>query len=568
MGNHTKNSSYTTLPLTLVDNGKHYRCIVTINDVSITSDSALLEVIVNPTITITQQPLNVTLYPNNKATFNVTATTTNGTLMYQWQSANVGSINFSNIIGAIDSSYTTPTTALLDNNKQYKCIVSVNGVSVVSSVALLKVSVTPTIIITQQPITQSLYHNSIATFNITAVTTTGTLTYQWQSASANSTSFTNIGNAKTSSYTTLPLTILDNNKQYRCIVSVDGVSVTSSIATFTIRGVISTIAIIGSSYRTSSDSYFSYSPRLNSMGIDNKGNIYYSTYIITALGAGSKQTNYYSCIDIIGAVNKKLAGICPPYTDDVFSYRVLRYSNINAIYSVTYNLVNEHSRAQQYAGYGGDGGSAVYSKFSEIFGIAVDSAGNIYIADTGNNRIRKIDTNNIINTIAGGGAPVAGSNGDGGYATNASLSRPSGIALDSSGNIYIADTGNNRIRKIDVEGIISTIAGGGAPVAGSNGDGGYATNASLSRPSGIVLDSSGNIYIADTGNNRIRKIDVEGIISTIAGGGAPVAGSNGDGGYATNAGLSSPSGIALDSNILEVEIFLPLINKIYILKYL
>jgi DNA-binding beta-propeller fold protein YncE len=197
-------------------------------------------------------------------------------------------------------------------------------------------------------------------------------------------------------------------------------------------------------------------------------------------------------------------------------------------------------------GYNGDGGPANAAELNNPSGVAVDGSGNIYIADAGNHCIRKITANSgIITTIAGTG--IVGFNGDAAaIATAAKLSNPTGIALDLSGNIYIADLLNNRIRKITA-GIISTIAGGGTCSSGSFcGDGGLATAAALYRPMAIALDASGNIYIADTGNNRIRIVSAEtGVINTIVGTG--LVGFSGDGGQATAAQLYNPYGVAVDS---------------------
>src|SRR5205814_820849 len=151
----------------------------------------------------------------------------------------------------------------------------------------------------------------------------------------------------------------------------------------------------------------------------------------------------------------------------------------------------------------GDGGDATIANLNSPASVAVDSSGNLYIADLGNDRIRKIAAaTGIITTVAGnGGLAFAG---DGGAATNASLNTPASVALDASGNLYIADQGNHRIRKVDAAtGIITTVAGNGSPAFA--GDGGAATSASLNSPSGVALDASGNLYIADFFDNRIRK---------------------------------------------------------------
>ena len=205
--------------------------------------------------------------------------------------------------------------------------------------------------------------------------------------------------------------------------------------------------------------------------------------------------------------------------------------------------------------YAGDGGAATNASLYFPSGVALDAAGNLYIADTSNNRIRKVDTNSIITTVAGNG--TNGFSGDGGTATNASLGLPgglgmnavAGLCMDKQGNLYITDLGNNRIRKVNTNGIITTFAGNGNNAY--SGDGGQAANASLSEPTGIAVDCSGNLYIADMGNSRIRKVDTGGYISTVAGGGSIPANllSGPSGSFAaTNIQLSSPYGVAVDTN--------------------
>jgi len=198
------------------------------------------------------------------------------------------------------------------------------------------------------------------------------------------------------------------------------------------------------------------------------------------------------------------------------------------------------------AGLIGDGGLATDAKLHFPQDITLDSSGNIYIADTSNNAIRKVDisTGNI-STVAGT-LGTSGATGDGGLATNATLNYPMGIVLDTSGNIYIADRANNAIRKVDIStGNISTVAGT-IGSSGASGDGGLATDAKLNFPQGVALDSSGNIYISDRNNNAIRKVDIStGNISTIAGT-LGTSGATGDGGLATSATLDSPTGIVID----------------------
>ena len=188
--------------------------------------------------------------------------------------------------------------------------------------------------------------------------------------------------------------------------------------------------------------------------------------------------------------------------------------------------------------FGGDGGPAAAAPLCHPFGVAVDSVGNVFIAEQGNHCIRKVNTSGVITTVAGNGA--VGFAGDGGPATSAMLSDPFGVAVDAAGNVFIADRDNSRIRKVDAIGVITTVAGNGT--AGFSGDGNEATSAGLNWPEAVAVDPEGNLFIADTGNGRIRRVDTSGIITTVAGGG-----SAGDGVPATLAYLSGPRGVAVDS---------------------
>ncbi|MDP9235829.1 MAG: NHL repeat-containing protein [Chloroflexota bacterium] len=187
--------------------------------------------------------------------------------------------------------------------------------------------------------------------------------------------------------------------------------------------------------------------------------------------------------------------------------------------------------------YSGDSGAATSARLNGPSGVALDAvAGNFYIADTNNCRIRKV-TSGTITTVAGNG--TCGYSGDGGAATSASLSAPSGVAA-GNGIFYVTDTNNCRVRKVSA-GVITTVAGNGT--CGYGGDGGAATSASLSSPDGVALDASGNLYIADNSNCRVRKVTVAGTITTVAGNG--VCDYLGDGAAATSASLDSPDGVAI-----------------------
>jgi len=167
--------------------------------------------------------------------------------------------------------------------------------------------------------------------------------------------------------------------------------------------------------------------------------------------------------------------------------------------------------------YGGDGGPAPSAELRYPSDLALDADGNLFIADTGNNRVRKVTLTGMINTVAGTGIKFFG--GDGGLATHAQLDNPSGITVDAAGNLFIADTSNHRIRKVTPEGLITTVAGTGQIAwngCGFSGDGGEAVLASLCSPSDVAVDAKGNLLIADSNNHRIRRVSANGIISTVA----------------------------------------------------
>ena len=253
-------------------------------------------------------------------------------------------------------------------------------------------------------------------------------------------------------------------------------------------------------------------------------------------GSTVERVNVIESIPIAGITS--VSGVAVDKAGNVF----VAQSQIHRI-----RMIDATGLATTVAGTGmrgsdGDGGAATEAQLSQPAGVAVDKAGNVYFADSWNNRVRKIDATGIITTYAGTGE--RGFDGDGGPATEAQLWAPTGVAVDGSGNLYVADTGNHRIRRIDATGAISTYAGTGEQ--GFDADGGPATEAQLWAPTGVAVDGSGNLYVADTGNHRVRKIDATGTITTHAGVG--FRGYGGDGGPATEARLTGPSGVAVDGS--------------------
>jgi len=194
------------------------------------------------------------------------------------------------------------------------------------------------------------------------------------------------------------------------------------------------------------------------------------------------------------------------------------------------------------AGYSGDGGPATQAEINRVVGLATDAAGNIYLADQDNNRVRKVDTHGVITTFAGTG--TAGFSGDGGPAAQAELNGPLGVCVAPSGGIYVNDEGNLRVREISPSGTITTVAGNGS--AGTSGDGGPATAAGFVIPIRCAVDSSGNLFIVDQGAFKVRKVDASGTITTYAGTGAQ--GFSGDNGPATEAEMNNPTWVTVDGS--------------------
>jgi len=309
------------------------------------------------------------------------------------------------------------------------------------------------------------------------------------------------------------------------------------------NGIITTIAGGGSSLSDGPATSAQLYP--NDVTVDSTGNL----YVAASLYANSIRK-------ISGGVISTLAGVSNPsgvqlgdtgpatgarlnspqgVALDSAGHLYIADTANNSVREISSGVINTVA-GSRIAGFSGDAGPASSAKLNAPQGVAADSAGNLYIADTANNSVRKV-TGGVITTVAGNRAQ--GFSGDNGPATSASMNQPTALTVDSAGNLYIADTGNSRIRKVS-NGTITTIAGNGT--AGFSGDGGAATSAQLSSPSGVAFDAAGNLYIADYANIRIRRVS-NGTITTVAGGGTTL----GDNGPATSAQFAGPNGIAADS---------------------
>jgi sugar lactone lactonase YvrE len=290
------------------------------------------------------------------------------------------------------------------------------------------------------------------------------------------------------------------------------------------------------------------------VAVDSSGNIYFAdtdNQVIREVDTSGTITRVAGIVgssgynaDSIPATTAKL-NYPDGVTVDVSGNLYIADSYNHCIRMVSGGTITTVAGTHGSPGYFGDGGSATSAQLYYPEGVAVDSSGNIYIADTDNQVIRKVDhTSHNISTVAGNG--TAGYIGDGAAATSAELRYPNGVAVDASGNIYIADGGNIVVRKVDATSqTIMTVAGNGS--SGDTGDSGPASAAEINYPNGVAVDSAGNLYLS-TGNNVVRKVDASGNISTVAGNTYMGGGFAGDGNVSTAAMLYNPWGLAFDSH--------------------
>ena len=266
--------------------------------------------------------------------------------------------------------------------------------------------------------------------------------------------------------------------------------------------------------------------------------------------AGNDSAGYTWGGDTTAATATRLSSPYGLVADAANNVYISDYTN-NVVYKVTDGGIISTIAGNDTAGYKGDGGPAVNARLNHPLGLTLDAANNLYIADAVNNVIRKVNlASGIITTVAGNGYGAGLSlghgkyTGDGGAATAASLNYPTSVAIDYTGNMFIADASNNVIRKVDTGRKISTYAGTG--VAGFSGDGGPAKSAALIFPAGVAADGHGNLFISDQGNNNIRKVAADGTITTIAGNHA--SGYDPGNHNAVTTQLNAPAGIAVDGN--------------------
>ena len=474
-------SSYTTPPVGAADSGSAFTVVVSNAASSAATSNAATLTVTSIAPVITGQPQSQTVAVGATATFSVTATGS-APLSYQWQK------NGGNIPGATGASYTTPAVSSTDSGSSFVVVVSNAATpAATSSAATLTVATTPPTI-TTQPQSQTVAFGATPTFSVVA-TGSAPLSYQWQKNGVN------IAGATASSYTTPAVSATDSGSTFLVIVSNAATpAATSNTATLTVTHTLSLIAgeLGGAGHADGTGAAATFYTPTN-VTSDSSGNIYVAD-----------QTNQIIRVITPAGVVTTLAG--------------------------TPGVAGSTN---------GTGAAALFKGPNEL---AVDASGNVYVADTGNDTIRKITSGGVVTTYAGT-AGVSGSRNSPGALFNA----PRGVAVYQPSipgpvTLFVADTGNNTIRMIDSSGNVTTFAGT-AGVSGATDATGAA--ASFSEPEGLVVDpATGNIYLADTLNVTIRRITSGGVVSTLAGTAGVYGSSNGTHGAAS---FNEPTSVALDS---------------------
>lgn len=519
-------------PAALVNDGIRVRVIVANAAGSVTSASALLRVQAPPSApVITTQPAAVAVVAPQPASFTVVAGGS-APLAYQWQRSSDGGVSWADITGATAASLTLNPTAVGDNGLRLRVRVSNGAGSVVSDAALLSVTVAaavPRFIVPPQG--QTVVAPASASFSV-VVDGSPAPTLQWQSSSDGGATFANINGATQASYTTPATTLSDNLKLFRVVATNAAGSSTSPAVPLMLSG------LLGFPYAVAIDSrgdlLISALPNVQTGSNVFAGLIQFRTASFGATGtlAGSP---------LEGFINGTGAGAR-------FSAPVALAAGLNGtVYAaeVGNRVVRRISAAgvvSTFAGTGATGfqdGPVASATFFGPNGLALDAAGTLYVADGGWNTIRRIGSDGVVSTVAGLVNTPGFVDGSG---TAARFSSPRGLAVDAAGNVFVADRDNNAIRRMTPAGVVTTLAGGGTSgVSGFLDATGRA--ARFNDPHAVAVDGAGNVYVADRANHAIRKITPAGVVTTLAGNGS--AGATDGAGPAAR--FSAPQGIAVDA---------------------
>ena len=515
-------ASYNTGATALGQSGTRYRVVVSNSLGSVTSSAALLTVtpvVVAPAITM--QPADQTVIAPATATFNVTATGT--TLSYQWQVSTDAGVSFNPVAGGPNGpSLALTNTTTAQSGQRYRVLVSNSAGSVTSNSALLTVNPAPIApLFTTQPISQSIIAGAAVSFTVVA-TGTPAPALQWRINGANLVNGVqasgvctgaSVAGATSAALTLTAVPIGCSGAVFSAVAS-NGVNpdATSNGATLTVNP-----APVAPSITLQPVDVSVVAPAT-------------ATFTAAASGVPSPTVQWQQSTDagvtwinIVGATNPSFTTPATVLADSGKRFR--------AVFTNASGSVNSNGAILTVT-------AAAAADFRIPLGVAVDAAGNVYVADSGNDTIRKITPAGVVSTLAGSAGSAGSTDGTGSAAL---FNRPTGVAIDAAGNVYVTDQNNNTIRKITPAAVVSTLAG----LAGSRGStDGTGSAARFFGPTGVAVDAAANVYVSDQLNHTIRKITPAAVVSTLAG----LAGSPGStDGTGSAARFFQPLGVAVDA---------------------
>jgi sugar lactone lactonase YvrE len=508
-----------------------------------TSFGAILTVGAAPAApAITLQPTDAVAPAGATATFSALASGV-PTPSAQWQQSSDAGMTWANIVGATAPTYTTPPVAPADSGRRYRVIFTNASSSATSGVATLTVGAAP--VVTMQPANVSVGLAAVAVFNAAATGAPAPMV-QWQQSSDGGATWVDIGGGVATSYSTAPTTLADDGLRFRAVFSNAVATVPSNAARLTVGaaptgGPLTLLAGnvgSGAGWQDGPPARFS-SPE--GAAVDAAGNVYVAdtaNHVIRKITPAGVTTTLAGMPGMQGSNDGTgtAARFYAPYGVTVDPGGDLWVADT---YNHTVRRVTPAGEVTTFAGtagqFGSVDGSGAAARFNFPWRLALDGTGNLYVADRLNHTIRKITPAGAVSTLAGSPGHIGSADGTGAAAR---FSRPSGLALDPAGNLYVADTFNYAIRKITPAGVVSTLAGKAGVLGSADGTG---VNARFNALEGLAIDGANNLYAADPQNQTVRRITLAAVVTTLAGS-AGSAGS--DDGSGAAARFKYPSGIA------------------------
>ncbi len=508
-----------------------------------TSNTATLTVGATPAApAITLQPADALAAAGATATFSAMASGL-PTPTAQWQQSSDGGFTWTNIVGATLPTYTTPPASPADDGRRHRAIFTNASGSATSAVAVLNVGAAPAV--TMQPADASVAAGGVAAFSAAATGAPSPLV-RWQQSSNAGATWVDIGGATATSYSTAPVALADNGLKFRAVFSNAWGAVPSSAATLTVAAapVGGPLTLLAGNVGAGAGWQDGTVARFSAPGgaaVDAAGNVYVadtSNHVIRKITPAGVTTTLAGMPGSSGSLNGtgSAARFSSPHGVAVDAGGDLWVTDTE---NHTVRKITPAGVVTTVAGtagvFGSADGTGAAARFNNPWRLTLDGAGNIYVADRLNHTIRKITAAAVVSTVAGSPGAIGSADGTGAAAR---FSRPSGLALDAAGNLFVAEWGNQTIRKITPAGVVSTLAGKAGLVGNVDGTG---VNARFNYPEGLAIDGSGTLYAADSQGQTIRKITPAGGVTTLAGSAGSAGSDDGNGAAAR---FKYPTGIA------------------------